>query len=199
MRIATKTTPSVIVLDLALAGGDGAEVCKRIRETPVSSDVPILVLGARGETSAKLRLFMLGADDYVMKPCEPSELIAHVRALVRRHGDPRSMRRVGPLRVALETGDAWIGDRQLELTTGERSVLVQLARAHPALTPRAVLENQPWRSADAASNVVEVLIGRLRRKIASAGGGVEIRAVRGAGYLIRPATGTLLPRARIST
>ncbi|HYK99019.1 MAG TPA: response regulator transcription factor [Candidatus Acidoferrales bacterium] len=186
IRLATESSPSVVVLDLALADGDGAVVCQRIRETSASRDAPILVLSARDETGTKLQLFALGADDYVVKPCEPSEIIARIHALVRRRVDPRGMLRVGPLRVGLETGDAWIQDRQLDLTAGERAVLVALARAYPALTPRAVLERQPWRRGAAASNVVEVLIGRLRQKIAGAGGGIEIRAVRGTGYVIRP-------------
>ncbi len=186
IRRAGETSPDIVILDLGLADGDGAEVCRRIREMPAIGDSPILVLTARDEVTTKVMLFALGADDYVVKPCEPVELIARVHALVRRRLDQRVTRRIGPLRVALATGDAWLGDTQLDLTTGERSVLVQLARSSPALTPRAALDRVPWREGGASSNVTEVLIGRLRQKVSAAGGGVEIRAVRRSGYVLRP-------------
>jgi two-component system response regulator PhoP len=96
------------------------------------------------------------------------------------------MRRVGPLRVALATGDAWVQETPLDLTTGERSILIQLARAFPGVTAREALDRVPWRAADVGSNVTEVLVGRLRRKIDDAGGGVEIRAIRRSGYVLRP-------------
>ena len=187
VRRASETAPSVVILDLGLADGEGAEVCRRIREMPSIGDVPVLVLTARDDVNTKVMLFALGADDYVVKPIEPVELVARLHALLRRRADPRVVRRIGPLRVALATGDAWIEDHQLELTTGERSVLVQLARSYPALTPRTALDSAPWRKNDATSNVTEVLVGRLRQKIDRAGGGVEIRAVRRAGYVLRPA------------
>jgi DNA-binding response OmpR family regulator len=186
MRRARETSPDILILDLGLSDGDGAEVCRRVREMPSIGDVPILVLTARDEVTTKVMLFALGADDYVVKPIEPVELVARVHALMRRRQDQRVTRRVGPLRVALATGDAWIEERQLELTTGERSVLVQLARSYPALTPRAALDHVPWREGEVSSNVTEVLVGRLRQKIAAAGGGVEIRVVRRAGYVLRP-------------
>jgi len=188
LRRAADTSPSLVLLDLGLADGDGAEVCRHIREMPAIGDVAILVISARDAVATKVALFALGADDYVVKPFEPAELIARVRALLRRRSDPRVVRRIATLRVALATGDAWIDDRQLDLTAGERAVLIQLARAHPSLTPRAALDRAPWRQADVTSNVTEVLIGRLRQKIAAAGGGVEIHAVRRSGYVLRPAT-----------
>jgi len=191
VRRASETAPSIVILDLGLADGEGAEVCRRIREMPAIGDVPILVLTARDDVNTKVMLFALGADDYVVKPCEPVELVARLHALLRRRSDARVVRRIGPLRVALATGDAWIDDRQLELTTGERSVLVQLARSYPALTPRGALDSVPWRKNDATSNVTEVLVGRLRQKIGAAGGGVEIRAVRRAGYVLRSTTSAM--------
>jgi DNA-binding response OmpR family regulator len=186
IRSASQTSPDIVILDLALSDGDGAEVCRRIRDMPTIGDAPILVLTARDEVKTKVMLFALGADDYVVKPCEPVELIARVRALLRRRPDQRVTRRIGRMRVALATGDAWLDETQLDLTQGERSVLVQLARSYPALTPRAALDRVPWREGEAASNVTEVLVGRLRQKIAGAGGGVEIRVVRRAGYVLRP-------------
>jgi DNA-binding response OmpR family regulator len=186
LRQALDSTPDVVILDLTLPDGDGSELCRKIRELPTNGDVPVLVLSGTSDISTKLLLFALGADDYVVKPCDPMELVARVHALLRRRGEQRQTRRVGPLRVTLATGDAWLSERPLELTTGERSVLVQLARAFPGVTPRETLDNVPWRAGEAGSNVTEVLVGRLRRKIGAAGGGVEIRAVRRAGYVLRP-------------
>jgi len=186
LRRVMETSPDIVLLDLGLGTGEGSAVCTRIRELPANGDVPILVLTARDDVNAKVLLFALGADDYVVKPCEPVELVARMQALLRRGGgEQRVTRRIGPLRVALATGDAWVGQQQLELTTGERSVLVQLARAYPALTPRAALDRLPWRDREASSNVTEVLVARLRHKISAAGGGVEIHAVRRAGYVLR--------------
>jgi DNA-binding response OmpR family regulator len=104
---------------------------------------------------------------------------------MRRGADRRTLRRIGPLRVALSTGDAWLAERQLDLTNGERSVLVELARAYPGLTARTALDRRPDQEHEVTSNVTEVLVARLRRKIALAGGGVEIHAVRRSGYVLR--------------
>src|SRR5919108_124898 len=101
------------------------------------------------------------------------------------------LRRVGSLQVQLATGEASIGDRRLELTAGERSILVALARAYPSIAPRAALDHLPWRAAgDVSSNVTEVLIARLRQKLAAARAGVEIRTVRRAGYRLLVSTVT---------
>jgi DNA-binding response OmpR family regulator len=100
------------------------------------------------------------------------------------------MRRIGRLRVTLSTGDAWLAERQLDLTNGERTVLVELARAYPGLTMRTALDRRPENEHEVSSNVTEVLVTRLRRKIAAAGGGVEIHAVRRSGYVLRAVTMT---------
>jgi two-component system OmpR family response regulator len=146
------------------------------------------VLSAAQDVTTRLELFELGADDVVAITCDPIELVARVRAILRRGADRQTVRRIGPLRIALATGDAWLADRQLELTNGERAVLIELARAHPGLTSRAVLDRRPDQERDVSSNVTEVLVARLRRKIGAAGGGVEIHAVRRSGYVLRSIT-----------
>jgi DNA-binding response OmpR family regulator len=150
--------------------------------------VPMLVLSASEDVTTKVAMFDLGADDFVVKPCDPAELVARVRALLRRGADRRTVRRIGPLRVTLLTGDAWLAERQLDLTNGERTVLVELARAYPGLTMRTALDRRPENEHEVSSNVTEVLVTRLRRKIAAAGGGVEIHAVRRSGYVLRAVT-----------
>lgn len=188
LRRIEEIAPDVVILDLALE--DGAAACRRIRELASVGDVPLLVLSAQDDVSTRVALFELGADDIVARTCDPSELLARVRAILRRGADRRTVRRIGPLRIALATGDAWLAERQLELTNGERTVLVELARAYPGLTARTALDRRPDQEHDVTSNVTEVLVARLRRKIAAAGGGVEINAVRRAGYVLRPMTTT---------
>jgi two-component system OmpR family response regulator len=185
--------PDVVIVDLALNDGSGTAACRRIRELATVGDVPLLVLSASGDMTTKLALFALGADDFVVKPCDPAELLARVLALMRRGADRRTLRRIGPLRVALATGDAWLAERQLDLTNGERSVLVELARAYPGLSARTALDRRPDQEREVTSNVTEVLVTRLRRKIVLAGGGVEIHSVRRSGYVLRVVTAVDLP------
>jgi DNA-binding response OmpR family regulator len=191
LRRVEEIAPDVVILDLALEDGSGAAACRRIRELASVGDVPLLVLSPNEDVSSRIALFDLGADDIVAKTCDPSELVARVRAILRRGADRRTVRRIGPLRITLSTGDAWLAERQLELTNGERAVLIELARAYPGLTARTALDRRPDQEHDVTSNVTEVLVARLRRKIAAAGGGIEINAVRRAGYVLRAMTTTV--------
>ena len=189
VRRASETSPDVVILDLLLDEGPGTNVCRRLRELPVTGDIPILALTGSHDVATRVRLLELGCDDCLVRPCEPDELIARVHALLRRHRNDRLVRRIGPLRVQLANGDAWIGTRVLDLTAGERAILATLARAYPSVAQRAALDRLPWRAADdVSSNVTEVLVARLRQKLAAAGGGVEIRTVRRAGYRFETAT-----------
>jgi len=187
IRRIEEIAPDVVILDLTPESG-GAGVCRRIRELPSLGDVPMLVLSADEDVSTRLELFELGADDVVAVTCDPTELMARVRAILRRGADRQTVRRIGSLRIALATGDAWLAECQLELTNGERAVLIELARAYPGLTSRTVLDRRPDQERDVSSNVTEVLVARLRRKIAAAGGGIEIHAVRRSGYVLRSMT-----------
>jgi DNA-binding response OmpR family regulator len=188
VRRAEEVVPDVVILDFELGDGGAADACRRIRELATVGDVPLLVLSPEQDVTTKVAVFELGADDIVASTCDPSELLARIRAIVRRGTDRRTVRRIGPLRIALATGDAWIAERQLELTNGERAVLIELARAYPGLTARTALDRRPEGDHMVSSNVTEVLVARLRRKIAAAGGGVEIHAVRRSGYVLRPMT-----------
>jgi len=188
VRRASEALPDVVVLDLVLDAGAPARACARLRDLPSTGDIPILALAGRDDAATKVRLLELGCDEYLVKPYEPDELVARVHALVRRHRSDRLVRRIGALRIDLATGDAWIGARALDLTAGERAILSTLARAYPLVAPRAALDRLPWRAADdVSSNVTEVLVARLRHKLAAAGGGVEIRTVRRTGYRVETA------------
>src|SRR5206468_1602656 len=104
VRRVEEVAPDVVILDLALENGGGTEACRRIRELPSVGDVPVLVLSAESDVTTKLALFELGADDVVARTCDPTELIARVRAILRRGADRQTVRRIGPLRIALATG-----------------------------------------------------------------------------------------------
>ncbi len=186
VRRAAEVGPDVILLDLSLAAGTGAGACAALRARSDTAEIPIVVITANPLLATKADLFRLGADDYLVKPFDADEMIMRIGAVLRRRGRTSGLRRIGPLAVALETGDAWLGPTQIELTAAERSVLTELARSWPMLAPRERLLRAPWRGDLLASpNVLEQLVGRLRRKLAAAGGGVEIRAVRRSGYLLR--------------
>lgn len=189
VRRASEVLPDVVLLDLTLREGSGAVVCQELRASERFGDVPILVLSARDAIASKVELFRLGADDYLVKPFDPAEMLLRVEALLRRRGGARDPRSIGPLSVSLATGDAWLDGRPLELTAGERRILSELARAWPRLAPHESLARAPWRDDLRMSrNVVEVLVGRLRRKIAAARGGVMIRSVRRSGYKLEIST-----------
>lgn len=175
----------VVIVDLGLTEGDGAALCDRLRDDAATAAVPIIVLTARDDLATKLRLFGSGADDYITKPFEPLELIARIEATLRRMAARGAWRQLGPLAVG-EGGDVTLHGVALPLTAAERELMSQLADAFPGTASHESLRRGAWRRSDASSpNVVEVVVARIRKKIELAGGGVEIRAVRGAGYVMR--------------
>ena len=183
---AGEVAPDVILLDLGLARGTGADTCRAIRAGTGTSDVPIIVITANPLLATKADLFRLGVDDYLVKPFDIDELLMRIGAVLRRRERAAGMRRIGALVVSMETGDAWLGPTAVELTMAERTILTELARAWPLLATRERLLRAPWRAGEpGSSNVLEQLVGRLRRKLTAAGGGVEIRTVRRSGYLLR--------------
>jgi DNA-binding response OmpR family regulator len=185
LREARESTPDVIVLDLVLPGSE-SQAWRKLRKLPGTAEIPILALIGEDDVATKAGIADAGFDDYVVIPCASDELIARIRGLHRRHPSEPALRRIGPLQVQLATGEAWIGDRGLDLTAGERAILATLARAYPSVASRAALDHLPWRTAaDVSSNVTEVLVARLRQKLASASAGVEIRTVRRAGYRVQ--------------
>jgi|SRR5438309_634406 len=197
IRLASDTWPDVVILDMLVDKGPATIVCERLRDSPETADLPILALAARDNVATRVGLLELGCDDCLAKPYETDELIARVHMLLRRRPDGRLVRRIGSLRVQLASGDAWIGARVLELTAGERAILSTLARAYPSVAHRAALDRLPWRAADdVSSNVTEVLVARLRQKLAAAGGGVEIRTVRRTGYRVLAADATRMDSQR---
>jgi DNA-binding response OmpR family regulator len=175
--------PELVVLDIMLPGLDGFEVCRRIR---ARSNVPILLLTARGEIEDRVHGLDSGADDYLCKPFSFSELAARVRALLRRYGvDDGMMLRWADLRVDTTTRDVWRGDMPITLTVREYDLLLFMLR-HPrqVLTKSQILESVWGYDFAGDDNVVEVYIRYLRTKLGDYPPQL-LRTVRGVGYTLR--------------
>ncbi|MFO7961795.1 MAG: response regulator transcription factor [Nitriliruptoraceae bacterium] len=178
--------PDLVVLDLGLPGMDGLAVCRRLRAD--GDDRPVLVLTARDGVDDRVTGLDVGADDYLVKPFALEELLARVRALLRRVTvTPDQRLRVADLTIDPATREVWRGDRALELTDLEFRLLVHLAE-HPRIVLRhEILLDAVWGSPDLTTkNTLEVYIGYLRRKLEAGGEPRMLHTVRGVGYVLRP-------------
>jgi len=187
--LATENPYGAIVLDVALPGLDGIQLCRRLRES--GSWVPVLMLTARDAVGDRVRGLDAGADDYLVKPFSLLELAARLRALARR--DDRSRPVIlaeGDLTLDPAAKRAWRGGTELHLSPKEFSLL-ELFLRHPGnvLTRSQIIE-QIWDFAyDGGSNVVDQYVNYLRRKIDAPFGRNDIETVRGMGYRLRRADG----------
>jgi DNA-binding response OmpR family regulator len=178
--------PDAVVLDLGLPRLDGVEVCRRLRD---DGDVPILILTARDALEARVEGLDSGADDYLVKPFERDELLARLRALLRRR-PPRgsAFLVVGDLRLNPDTHQVTRGDRELELTAREFELLEHLMRNERIVVSRQALLDEVWGYHPfAETNTVDVFISNLRRKLEADGEARVLHTVRGAGYVLRDA------------
>src|SRR5919197_4573284 len=168
-----------VVLDVMLPGGSGFDVCRHIRE---HSNVPLLFLSARGEDEDKLRGLALGADDYIVKSATPAEVVARVKAVLRRsdHGRSRAVRRFGRLEIDLAAHEVRVSGRQVTLTAREFELLA-LFGGHPrqVLTREQIFE-RVWGSWGDRS-AVAVYVRRLREKLEN-GSAEMFVTVWGVGY-----------------
>jgi two-component system response regulator PhoP len=171
-----------MILDLGLPGLSGIEVIQRLRQA--GSRLPILVLTARGRWQEKVQGLEAGADDYVTKPFQVEELVARLRALLRRAlGAQGQVIRGGPLRLDLAGQQAWISDQAVELTAFEYRLLEYLMTHRDRVVSKGELADRLYaQNDDRDSNVVEVLVGRLRRKLDPDGTLLPIETRRGQGY-----------------
>ena len=185
-ELATLATYDVIILDIMLPEKDGFAVCQALRNKRIRT--PILMLTARDALQDRVGGLDSGADDYLVKPFEVDELRARIRALLRREASDKSaLLRAGDLVVDPATHAVQGGEWPIELTAKEFALLEYLMRHPNRLITREMLEEHLW-SYDhvVASNVVDVYIRRLRRKIDDPGPVKLIETVRGVGYRIRP-------------
>ena len=170
------------IIDLGLPKMSGLDVIRSLREH--GRAFPILILTARSDWQDKVAGLEAGADDYLTKPFQPEELLARVNALLRRaggHAHPRI--ELGPVTVDLAAQRVWRGDEEIELTSYEYKVLNYLVM-HPGevVTKTELSEHIYEEDADRDSNVIEVFIGRLRRKLDPEGSLNPIETLRGRGY-----------------
>ncbi len=176
--------PDAVVLDLGLPRLDGVEVCRRIRN---GGDVPILILTARDALEARVEGLDSGADDYLVKPFEREELLARLRALLRRR-PPRgsAFLVVGDLRLNPDSREAFRGDRELELTAREFELLEHMMRNERIVVSRQALLDEVWGYHPfAETNTVDVFVSNLRRKLEQGGEPRVLHTIRGAGYVLR--------------
>lgn len=173
-----------VVLDIMLPGRDGLSVLRALRER--SNAVPVLILTARGEICEKVEGLDSGADDYLSKPFSIEELAARLRALIRRQtGETLVRYRIGDLSLDVATRIAHRGNRRIDLTGREFSLLECLMRAPGRVFTRTQLCQHVWEyQFDAGTNLVDVYIQRLRRKIDEGEATKIIQTVRGTGYRI---------------
>lgn len=184
LEIASEFMPDLVVLDLGLPGMDGLEVCAKLRE---NSEVPILMLTARADTEDRVTGLDSGADDYLVKPFERTELLARIRALLRRH-PPRgsALLTVGDLRLNPDSQEAMRGDREIELTKREFELLEYLMRNRRLVISRERLLEEVWGYDPLdETNTIDVFISNLRRKLEEGGEPRLLHTKRGAGYVIK--------------
>jgi len=184
LDIAAGFLPDLVVLDLGLPRLDGIEVCRRLR---MEGDVPILMLTARSETEDRVSGLDSGADDYLVKPFERRELLARIRALLRRR-PPRgtASMQVGDLTLNPDSREVRRGEREIELTNREFELLEFLIRNERLVVSRERLLDEVWGyDPMAATNTIDVFISNLRRKLEAGGESRLLHTKRGAGYVLR--------------
>jgi two-component system, OmpR family, response regulator MprA len=176
--------PDLVILDLGLPKLDGMEVARRLRS---ADDVPILMLTARDALESRVEGLDAGADDYLVKPFERQELLARLRALLRRR-PPRGSASVivGDLALNPDTHEVSRGGRDIDLTQREFELLEYLMRNERIVVPRQRLLEEVWGyDPFATTNTIEVFVSNLRRKLESGGEARLLHTIRGAGYVLR--------------
>jgi two-component system response regulator MprA len=177
--------PDLVILDLGLPGLDGLEVARSLR---ADDDVPILILTARDAVESRVEGLDAGADDYLPKPYDLEELLARLRALLRRSKpeEPGAVLRFADLSLDLGSMDARRGGRRFELTTTEAHLLELFMRNPRQVLPRSLIYERVWGyDFSHSSNALDVYVGYLRRKTEAEDEQRLIHTVRGTGYVLR--------------
>jgi two-component system response regulator MprA len=186
-RLARTPLVDAVVLDVLMPGIDGLEACRRLRAE--GSRVPVLMLTARAEVDSRVAGLDAGADDYLAKPFALAELLARLRALLRRAGngeDSRDVLRFADLELDLGTREVTRSGRPIELTRTEFSLLELFLRNARQVLTRSIIFERVWGyDFGPTSNSLDVYIGYLRRKTEEGGGTRLIHTVRGVGYALR--------------
>lgn len=177
--------PDLVVLDWMLPGMSGLEICRRLRQT---EDMPVLMLTAKGTLEDKVEGLDSGADDYLVKPFEPEELLARVRALLRRRQPQNAALKFETLALDPGARQVWVGDKAVDLSSKEFDLLELLMRHPRQVITRETFYDRIWGyDFSGESNILEVYIRYLRAKLEGAGSPHYIQTVRGVGYVLREA------------
>jgi two-component system, OmpR family, response regulator QseB len=173
-----------VVLDLGLPDGDGLDLLKTVRQR--GDSLPVLVLTARDGVDDRVRGLNVGADDYVVKPFAMAELLARVRALLRRPGNALGVRlSCGQVTMDTTSREVWIAEAVVALPRRETEMLEQLLRRAGRVVPKRSLEEGLYGfDDDVSANTVEVLMSRLRKRLLQTGADVTIHTLRGVGYML---------------
>ena len=181
MELARATDYEGVVLDLMLPGIDGFTVCRQLRSE--GRWMPVLMLTARTDVTDRIRGLDAGADDYLIKPFDFGELLARLRALLRRGPIERPpVIAIGDLRIDADTRVVTHAGAEIELTAREYDVLVFLARHPGRVVSRSELLDEIWSDYEGSPNIIDVYVGYLRKKL----GRALIRTVRGSGFVLEP-------------
>jgi len=194
LQIARKHAPDLVVLDVMMPGMDGLEVCRSLRTDPRTSGLPLIMLTARAAEADRVVGLELGADDYITKPFSPRELVARVKALLRRASkqqeEPVTLR-CGQISIDVDRHEVTAAGHVVQLTATEFRILHYLAGRPGRVTSRdEIIETAMDRDSAVFDRTIDVHITAIRRKLGEAG--AQIETVRGFGYKMRE-TGPELP------
>jgi len=186
LRHVNKRSPDLILLDLLLPGVDGLEICRMLKGNPMTADIPVIMLTAKGEKTDRIVGLELGADDYTTKPFSPREVVLRIRAVQRRMqgiGSSAAAKqlRIHDLVIDLDKHQVFNGKEEVDLTATEFKLLTLLEGAPGRVFTRDLLMNELWGdSYFAVDRTVDTHISRLRRKLGELNGAID--TVRGIGY-----------------
>jgi len=186
LRLASGGQYDLVILDLRLPGMTGHEVLRTLRDR--GNTTPVLILTAQDDVGQKVEALRAGADDYVTKPFSFEEVLARVEALARRPKQISSTRlKVGDLELDRGSHEVRRGGRTIELTPKEYAVLEYLMRHSPRVMSRTLITEYAWEyHFDPGTNIVDVVINRLRKKVDAGQARKLVHTVRGVGYVVRP-------------
>src|SRR4051812_28441151 len=193
LEIAQRHKLDLIVLDLMMPGMEGLEVCRRLRSDPRTGRIPVIMLTAKATEADRIVGLEMGADDYITKPFSPRELVARVKAILRRtttQAEPQQMIRHGELAIDVARHEVTFGDKQVSLTATEFRILHFLAsKPGRVLSRDDIIDAALGRDANVFDRTIDVHITAIRRKLGK--GSDPIETIRGFGYKFRdeaPAT-----------
>ncbi len=180
--------PALVIIDWMLPGMSGVELARRLRRDALTKDIPTLMLTARGEEADKLKSFDAGIDDYVTKPFSPRELIARIKALLRRSGEPEDgVLALGRLRLDTRGHQVAVGEHPVRIGPTEFRLLELLMRNPDRAFDRSQLLDRVWgRNVYVEERTVDVHVLRLRRALSPFGMDKTVQTVRGVGYRLSP-------------